>query len=181
MDRLIEHSVIHRRNAIIIAIGGCFLVGIFFLTCYLSFTGRPVSIIEQAVELALLLWLIKRAGGKYTYEVDKRALRVTKQGIFGRKTTIEIPFREMIGVYQYAPKLVSVLKFRRTFLFHSSLDGRTVWTVAYTAQGRGNRQENRRLFFKPSEEMLDLLAARMPGKVRVSEETVVTEQLSKEK
>lgn len=181
MERLVEHSEIHRKNAIIIAIGGCFLVGIFLLTCYMSFTGRPVSVFEQAVELALILWLVKRAGGKYTYEVDKRALRITAKGLFGRGRTVEIPFREIIGVYRYAPKLVSVLKFRRTFLYHSSLDGRDVWTVAYNAVGRGNRQENRRIYFKPSDELLDLLAERVPGKVRVTEESVITEQLSKEK
>lgn len=181
MERLIEQSEIHRKNAIIVAVGGCFLAGIFLITCYLTFTGRPTSVFEQAVELALIVWLVKRAGGKYTYEVDKRALRITAQGVFGRGKTEEIPFREIIGVYRYAPKLVSVLKFRRSFLYHSSLDGRDVWTVAYTAPGRGNRLENRRVFFKPSDELLDLLAERVPGKVRVTEESVITEQLTKEK
>lgn len=184
MEKYIEHSEIHLRNGIIIAAAFAFIAGILILTTYFAVTGHSVTIIEQSIELALLVWLFLRAGAKYTYELDKRGIRLTRTRrmlMIGGVKTIEIPYRDVIGVYQYAPKLVSILKFRRTYQYHSALDGKSVWAIAYTATGWGNKLENRRVFFKPTDAMLAAIEEKLPGKVKVTEESVSLEQIKQEK
>jgi hypothetical protein len=67
---------------------------------------------------------------------------------------------------------MSIIKFRRTFRLHSALDGRPVWVIAYEAPGRRGKPENRRIFFKPSDVMLEMLHEKMPSKVKVTEEDI---------
>ena len=64
------------------------------------------------------------------------------------------------------------ISFRRSFTLNSALDGRVVWVLAYRALNKKGKKENRRIFFKTSEEILDALEAHLPNKVRVKEEEV---------
>jgi hypothetical protein len=181
MDKLVETSQVHRKNVIVIGLAAALFAGMAILTLYSWVKWHRLNLFELFVELMFIFVLIERAGGKYTYEVDKKALRITKKSIFGRLQTFEIPYRDIFGIYRYKAKLIGVLKFRRTYRLQSALDNRPVWTLAYTAAGRKGKTENRRIYFKPSEAMLDALAEKIPGKVKISEEEAVISQVAKEK
>lgn len=181
MDKLIETSQVHRKNIIVVGLAAALFLGMACLTLYGWVKWHIINPFELFVELLFVFVLLERAGGKYTYELDKRFLRITKDSILGSRRTFEVPYRDVIGIYRYKAKLIGVLKFRRTYRLQSALDNRPVWTLAYTAGGRRGKIENRRIYFKPSEAMLDALAEKIPGKVKVSEEEVVVSQVAKEK
>jgi hypothetical protein len=131
-------------------------------------------------EVLVLFVLLERMAAKYTYEMDKRVLKLSKHGLLG-KITHEVPYRDIFGIYRYKPQLIGVIKFRRTYRFNSAIDGREVWTLAYTASGFRGKIENRRFYFKPGNEFLTALQEKMPGKVMVPEEEVIKTVLSKDK
>jgi len=91
----------------------------------------------------------------------------------------EVAYKDISGIYNYKTNLVHVIKFRRTFRLNSALDNRPVWVMAYTAPGNRGKMENRRIFFKASDELLNLLAEKMPNRVKVKEEQVVLDILNK--
>ena len=72
------------------------------------------------------------------------------------------------------------MKFRRTHRMNSALDGRTVWAIAYKVGVSGKPEHYERIYFKPSDEMLEFLSGRMPGKVMVPEKKVVVAALQEE-
>jgi len=63
---------------------------------------------------------------------------------------------------------------------NSALDSRTVWILAYRTANKKGKMENRRLFIKTSNEMLDALAQKLPNKIRVTEEQVAIDYLKLE-
>jgi hypothetical protein len=149
------------------------------LGIYLWVTRHYIDPYKLFTALSLASWVIWRASSKYTYEVDKKVFRLIKTSLFGKVTIIEIPYRDIIGIYDYKPKLMSILDFRRTFRMNSALDGRHIWTIAYTVHGK-KKPEKRRIYFKPSDTLLDALHTKMPSKVKVTEEEAAVEQLKKE-
>ncbi len=181
MEKLIEHSQIHRKNRIVIGVVLGFLLGMTALSAYFWATRHTVDPYRLFTPIIIAGWVISRAASKFTYEVDKKALRIVKTGLFGGTKTFEIPYRDIDGIYYYEPKLMSIIKFRHTYRLHSALDGRPVWVIAYEAQGRGGKTENRRIYFKPSDVMLELLHEKMPSKVKVTEEDIFAQKVAKEK
>ena len=142
--------------------------------------GGAVTPLEVGSILLILFVLIERAQGRYEYDADARRLLVTKSGLFGRKN-FEVSYRQIIGIHEYKAKLIGYIKFRRTHRLHSALDGRAVWVIAYKVSPSGKAEYNERIYFKPSEQMLEFLAAKLPGKVMVPETKVVTDALRDEK
>lgn len=181
MEKLVEHSQIHRKNRIVIGVVLGFLIGMAAMSVYFWVTRHSVDPYRLFTPIMIAAWVIWRAANKYTYEADKKMLRFTKIGLFGGEKTFEVPYRDIDGIFPYRPKLMSIIKTRRTFRLHSALDGRPVWAIAYEATGRGGKPENRRIYFKPSEEMLALLEEKMPSKVKVTEEDIFIRKATKEK
>lgn len=180
MERLVEHSQIHRKNRIVIGSTLGFLFAMTALSAYFWVTRHSVDPYRLFTPIIIAAWVIWRASGKFTYEADKKMLRITKIGLFGGTKVYEVPYRDIDGFFPYQPKLMSIIKTRRTFRLHSALDGRQVWAVAYEAPGRKGKAENRRIYFKPSEDMLALLAEKMPSKFKVTEEEIFTRKAYKE-
>lgn len=180
MEKLIERSQVSSKSAIVVGLAISLFLGMVSLTLYIWFTRHFLNPFELFVELLFLFVLIERAGGKYTYELDKRVIRLTKRSLFGTERQFEVPYKEVIGIYRYKAKLIGVIKFRRTYRLQSALDGRAVWTIAYKVAGRKGRMENQRIYFKPSEGMLLALKERIPGRVMISEEEVVTREVTDE-
>lgn len=179
LGKLAARSEVSKKNAIIMAIFITILALLVMWSLYKWFVLTVVQPLELMAEALVLFVLIERTSAKYTYEMDKKVLRLTKCGLLGKKKH-EVPYSDILGVYRYRPQLMGVLKFRRTYRFHSALDGREVWTLAYTAVGLRGTIENRRFYFKPGEKLLRALQA-MPGKVIMSEEQVINSVLSKSK
>ena len=179
MNKLVENTIIARKNVIVM---GC-VVAFFFAWVALTFWGWVRYGIIRPTELGfliiILLALVERAQARYSYETDARTIRITKNGLLGHKT-YEVGYRQIMGIYLYKAKLIGVLKFRRTFRLHSALDNRKVWVIAYKVSPSGKKEHNERIYFKPSEAMLQFLSARLPGKVMISENQVVTEDIQKE-
>jgi len=179
LEKLVAQSQVTRKNAIIMAIAvGIFAVLVIF-SLYKWFALGLFQPVELMSEGLVLFVLLERMAAKYTYEMDKKVLRLTKRGLLG-KITHELPYRDIFGIYRYKPQLIGVIKFRRTYRFNSALDARDVWTLAYTAPGYRGKMENRRFYFKPGAEFLVALQDKLPGKVMVPEEEVIKTVLKKE-
>lgn len=180
MEKVVVHSEAARKNLIVmlIAVGTFAVLTLFSLYKWLSLgIFQPTELMAEAL---VLFVLIERMSAKYTYEMDKKVLKLTKKGLLGT-VSHEIPYRDIFGVYRYKPQLVGVIKFRRTYRLNSALDPRVVWTLGYTASGFKGKTENRRIYFKPGDDLLRALHAKLPDKVMVPEEQVIKEVLSKEK
>lgn len=181
MEKLVEHSQSHRKQRIVISVILAFLFGMAALSAYFWATRHTVDPYRLFTPIMIGSWVIWRAGSRFTYEADKKGLRIVKTSLFGGVTTYDIPYRDIDGIYYYEPKLMSIIKFRRTFRLHSALDGRPVWVIAYEAAGPRGKRENRRAYFKPSDVMLELLHEKMPSKVKVTEEDIFAQKVAREK
>ena len=111
---------------------------------------------EVFINLMFAYVLIERAQAKYFCELDKRRIRFTKKSLLGTQT-IEVAYKDISGIYDYKTKLVSVIKFRRTYRLNSALDNRPVWVIAYSVPGKRGKMENRRIFFKASDEFINYI------------------------
>ncbi len=180
MNKMVVHSEASRKNLIVMAIAVASFAVLVILSLYRWFALAIFQPVELMAEALVLFVLLERMAAKYTYEMDKKVLRLSKHSLLGR-VTYEVPYRDIFGIYRYKPQLIGVIKFRRTYRFNSALDSRDVWTLAYTAPGFKGKMENRRFYFKPGEAMLTALQAKLPEKVRVPEEQVIKEVLTKEK
>lgn len=177
--RLIEKSQVTHRNVMIIAgaLGLFALLTAFALYKWIV-KGWP-NLMEVFFDIFLALVIVERAQSRYVYEAGRKGMSFTKHSWLGRRE-YEVAYRDVMGVYLYKPKLFGILGFRRTYRLHSALDARDVWTVAYKARGWFGKEENRRIYFKPSPAMLSLLQDRMPKKVIVPEEQVVVNEIKRE-
>ena len=180
MNRLTENTVIARNNLLVTGLAAAVLLFIIVGVWYKWSRGGMVTPLEAGSIALILLMLIERAIGRYGIDADAREIQITKRGMFGRQK-IAVSYRQIVGIYQYKAKLIGYVKFRRTHRLHSALDGRNVWVIAYKVQPSGKQEYNERIYFKPSEAMLQFLSARIPGKVMVPENQVVVDVLQKEK
>lgn len=179
MSKIAEKTIVSRKNVIVIGIAVAAFLFLLFASVVRWMHGMPVTPFEIGSLLIILFVLLERAQPRYEYEADNRRLLLKKRGILGNRD-IEVEYRQIVGIYAYKAALVSVLKFRRTHRMNSALDGRDVWVIAYKVWPSGKPEHNERIYFKPSEAMLEFLAGKMPGKVKVPETQVVIEALSKE-
>lgn len=170
MEKRVDFSLTHKKNAAVILTGVAALMALMGFSIYRYFDIGFLSPIEIFSELLLILVLIERAQAKILCEIDKKVFRVTKKSLFGKKV-YEVPYRSILGVYRYAPKLISTVKFRNTYRLHSALDPRAVWTLAYQEKN-GEKTANKRIYFKADEEFLEALNERLPNKVCIPEEQV---------
>jgi len=179
MSKLAEKNIVSRKNLIVLAIAVALFLFMASGSIYRYMKGYGVSPFEIASMLIIVFALVDRAQGRYEYEADARSLRFRKRGWLG-STDYEISYRDVIGIYEYKAKLIGYLKFRRTLRLNSALDGRMVWVIAYKVGVSGKPEHYERIYFKPSDEMLQYLSGRMPGKVKVPETQVVVDAFKSE-
>lgn len=179
MEKIVVQSAASRKNFIVMTIAVTVFAALVIFSLYKWFALNLLQPVELMAEAMVLFVLVERMSAKYTYEMDKKVFRLIKSGLLGR-TTHEVPYRDIFGVYRYKPQLVGVIKFRRTYRFNSALDSRDVWTLAYTAQGYKGKKENRRFYIKPGNQLLAALQAKLPDKVMVPEEQVIKDVITKE-
>ncbi|HWR42527.1 hypothetical protein [Sporomusa sp.] len=178
MEKLVVQSEASRKNFIVMTIAVTAFTVFVIFSLYKWFVLNLFQPLELMAGVLVLFVLVERMSAKYTYEMDKKVFRLTKRGLLGN-VTHEVPYRDIFGVYRYKPQLIGVLKFRRTYRFNSALDGRDVWTLAYTVPGNKGKTQNRRFYFKPNDKLLAALQAKLPDKV-MPEEQVIKDVLSKE-
>jgi hypothetical protein len=176
MEKLIDTSVMSKKNAIVVGVAVTFFLGMAGLSVYGWVAWRIFNPFELFVEFLFAVVLIERAASRYQYKLGAKTLEITKTGLFGSSRIYTVAYKDVIGVYRYRAKLVGVIRFRRTYRLHSALDGRPVWTIAYSSAANG-KKENCRIYFKPSETILVALEGVLPGKVKVSEEEVVSQNI----
>lgn len=164
MENLVVQSSISKKNfhVLLLAIIGFILLWGFSIYKYLVL--KMFQPLEIMTETLILLVLVERMAAQYSYEMGQNGLKCVKRSLLGT-VTHEIPYHSIFSIYSYKPQLIGLIKFRRTYRFHSALDGRDVWTVAYTAGGAGEKTENRRIYFKPGDRMLAALQRKLPDKV----------------
>jgi len=179
MEKIVDQSIVTKKNAYAIMFSVAMLVAMIGFSVYRYFDIGFWSPLEVFAELMIIFVLIDRAQSKITYELDKRVFRITKKSFLGTQVH-EIPYKDVFGIYNYIPKLVGAVKFRHTYRLHSALDGRKVWTLAYQVMNK-SKTENRKIFFKASEELLNGLNQRLPNKVRITEEEAVRNIILSEK
>lgn len=168
MKNVMDSTVVHKKNLVIILLSVLGMVALISFSIYRYFDIGFWSPIEFFAEIMIILVLINRAQIKVTCELEKKLIRVTQKSWFGTQV-LEIPYHDVFGIYRYAPKLISTVKFRRTYRLHSALDPRPVWTLAYRSDQNG-KTVNQRIYFKAGEEFLNHLQEKMPRKVGISEE-----------
>lgn len=173
-----ETSQIHKKNRRVITIA---ILAFSMLLAFSAYKWVVVGI-RQPVELffnvMFIFVLFERAQAKYICELTKQTIRITKKSLVGSKT-YEVNYKDISGIYNYKTGLVHVIKFRRTYRLNSALDNRPVWVMAYEVPGKGGKVENHRIFFKASDELLNLLDEKMPNRVRLTEEQVALNILKK--
>ena len=174
MSKLVEKNITSRKNMLFVGMGVLLLLFIASGNVYRYMRGYGVSPFELVSVLIILFALLDRAQGRYEYEADARCLKFRKRSWIGSKD-IEVSYRDIIGIYKYKAKLIGYLKFRRTYRLNSALDGRMVWAIAYKVGVSGKPEHYERIYFKPSDEMLQYLSERMPGKVMVPETQIVAD------
>ncbi|MCX7779481.1 MAG: hypothetical protein N2491_01040 [Negativicutes bacterium] len=180
MANITVHSTITRKNAIIMGVLVAFFLFLFAFDLYAWLGKGFFHPVELAFEVFVLYILAERMGAKYTYELGKRSIIFTKRGLFGRDAKHEVLYKDIFGIYLYKAKLVSYIKFRRTFRLNSALDGRDVWVLGYEYHDDKGAKQNHRVYFKPSPEMLAALKDKLPGKVHGTEEKTIQELVKEE-
>ena len=130
--------------------------------------------------LMIIAIIYGRTKPTYDVAVERRAFRIVKHGIFGKTTVYEIPYRDIMGIFHYKPELVRSVKFRYTYRLNSALDSRTMWTLAWRRQEDNGKENNVRIYFKASKEVIRALSDKLPGKVDVPENLVNLEILARE-
>lgn len=178
MEKIVVESEARKKNVIVMAIAVAAFAALVVFTLYKWFALNIFQPLELMAAGLVLFVLVERMSAKYTYEMDKKVFRLIKRGLLGT-VMHEVPYGSIFGVYRYKPQLIGVIKFRRTYRFNSALDGRDVWTLAYTVQGNKGKSQNRRFYFKPSSQLLAALQAKLPGKV-TAEEQIIRDVLSTE-
>jgi hypothetical protein len=167
-----DHSLVSSRGVIIVSIA---LAGFLVLLIYSLYIWKTKNIpqpMEILLTVSFLILLTARAVTRYVYEMKDDSLRITRKGIF-RTNTVVVAYDSIAGIYLYKPKLIGPVRFRRTVRMHTLVDDRDVWSIAYQVPKRNGKIENRRLYFKCCSGMLDALSVMMPGRVRVSENSVM--------
>ncbi|HWR29779.1 MAG TPA: hypothetical protein VN631_08080 [Negativicutes bacterium] len=179
MSKLVEKNIVSRKNILVLALALALFLFMASGSIYRYMKGYGVSPFEVGSMLIIIFALLERAQGRYEYEADTRCLKFRKRGWLGAKD-YEISYRDIIGIYEYKAKLIGYLKFRRTLRLNSALDGRMMWVIAYKVGVSGKPEHYERIYFKPSDEMLQYLSGRMPGKVKVPETQVVVDAFRSE-
>ena len=179
MNKRWEKSIISQKNVVVVALGVAFLLFLASGSIYRYVRGGGVNPFEMVSMLIIVFALVERSQGSYEIEADGRSLKIRKRAWLGSKE-LSVDYRDVIGIYKYKAKLIGYVKFRRTHRMNSALDGRTVWAIAYKVGISGKPEHYERIYFKPSDEMLEFLSGRMPGKVMISEKKVVVAALQEE-
>lgn len=168
-----------KKNIIIMIIASCIFAG-FLLINILRYVElgiqEPVVIF---LDVMFLFVIFNRCQPIYYISLDKRSFNADRKSIFGKKH-YEVPYREIIGVYKYKAALVHATKFRRSYTVNSALDKRPVWALAYRLMNKKGKMENRRIFFKASEEFLNAFEQKLPNKIRITEEDMAIEIFRRE-
>ncbi len=174
-----DATQVTKKNLIVMSVGAGLFVLLLAASAYKWYAWGYRNPIEIFINVMFLFVLVERAQARYIVQMDKAVLRFTKKNLLG-STVHEVPYKEIFGIYRYKAQLVRAVKFRRTYRLNSALDNRSVWVLAYRALGKKGKMENRRIYFKTSEAMLDALAEKLPNKVRANEEQVAVELLKAE-
>lgn len=172
MDKVAVTSVPVKKNTIIMITAITFFGILSVLDIARFLTLHVFEPAGAAVNLIFLIVLFNRIRYKYTCELNERALIFYKSGLWGGKRC-EVNLQSVMGIYRYQPKFVELIRFRHTARLHSALDGRDVWTLAYTAVSKKGKTENCRIYFKPDDLFMEALHRRLPGKVTANDEKVV--------
>ncbi len=174
-----DTSQVTRKNLIVMSVGAGLFVLLLAASAYKWYAWNYRNPVEVFINVMFLYVLVERAQARYITEMGPKALRFTKKSLLG-STVYEVPYKDIFGIYRYKAQLVRAVKFRHTYRLNSALDNRTVWVLAYRAPGKKGKMENRRIYFKTSDAMLDALAEKLPNKVRANEEQVAVELLKAE-
>jgi len=169
---LTETSIVAVKNGLVIAGVVLFFLGFIAFSLYKWLALQVRQPADIFFGIMFVVVLLERSIPRYTYSAGEQGVRITKRGLFGTSQQ-EIPYDQMWGIYRYKAKLIGVVKFRRTYRYHSALDPRAVWVLAYKTVLASGKTENQRIYFKPSQAMLAWLEQQMPGKVHGAEDRVV--------
>jgi len=180
MANLVVHSTVTKKNALIIGTIVAIFGFVFIIDMYAWLVKGRFNALELATISILLIAVLERMSARYTYELGRKSIIITKKGLFGRSTTHEVYYKDIFGIYQYKAKLIGYIKFRKTFRLNSALDGRDVWVLGYEVKDNDGKKLNYQVYFKPTPEMLAELEKKLPGKVHGTEEKTVTEMLKEE-
>jgi len=173
---IVTASAAAKKNTLVLGLGITFFLALLVLNIMASFRFNTFQPGALAIDIFFLSVLLNRIQTKYRCEMTETALVFTQKNFWNKKKK-EIAVNSILGIYRYEPKLIGLMKFRRTYRLHSALDSRDVWTIAYTLAGKNNKLENCRIYFKPGQAFLDELAKLLPGKISLTDEKMILANL----
>ncbi len=169
-------SAVAKKNTLVFGLGITFFLALLLLNVMASFRYNTFQPGGLAIDIFFLSVLINRIQTKYTCERTESALVFTQKNVWKTKTQV-IDYDAILGIYRYEPKLIGLMKFRRTHRLHSALDSRDVWTIAYSRAAKNDKLENCRIYFKPGQAFLDELTRLLPGKISLTDEKMILANL----
>lgn len=176
MKQLIDKSIVSKKNVYVIG----FAIIVFLLltagSIYKWIAFHNFQPTEIFFEFLIAIFLYERGWSKYTVQMQAKQLVIHKVGLFG-ELNFEIPYKSIVGIYRYKPKLMGAVKFCRTWRMHSALDGREVLTIAYQLPGKKGIMDNYRIYTKLSNQMLDALREKIPNKIMISEKQAAIDMI----
>lgn len=173
---LSTESAINPKNRIFFTLAILFFAGLLLLNLLELFKLHKFQPLGIGIDIVFLFSLAKRIQGKYTCELHGKVLAFTEKNIWNTKT-LAVDLSQIQGIYPYEAKLIGILHFRRTFRFHSGLDNRKVWTIAYTVSTNAKKIENERIYFKPDANFLAELTKKLPGKINETDKNTILANL----
>ena len=176
MKNIIDKSIVSRKNIYVIGFAIIVFLLLTAFSVYKWIVFHNVALTEIFFEFLVAVFLYERGWSKYTVQMQTKRLVIKKVGLFGKRN-FEIPYRSIVGIYTYRPKLMGAVKFRRTWRMHSALDGRQVLTVAYQLPGKKGVMDNYRIYVKLSDPMVRALYEIMPNRVMISENQVAVDMI----
>lgn len=171
----------NKKNIIAFIVVGLVFFGLFVANIARYFYLGAFDPVATFFYLMIMVIVYGRTKPTYDVSVERKYFKIVKHGLFGKNKVFEIPYREIAGIFVYKPELVRSVKFRHTYRMNSALDNRTVWTLAWRRPKKNSSEdENVRIYFKASKEVIAALSDKLPNKVAVPENLVNLEILKRE-
>lgn len=174
-------SIIRKKNMLIMFSAIVFFLLLLILDIISFWRLHIFNQTGFAIDIIFIAAMVNRIQSVYSCSLTDEKLSFKRKGVFFGAKQINVELNKISGIYRYKPQLIGMVHFRYSYKFHSALDGRDVWVVAYVQMNAKGKEENCRIFFKPSNEFLHDLKKQLSHKVTVSDKGVILADIKDEK
>lgn len=128
--------------------------------------------VDGALQVAILWYLIDIVTLRVEYRVEDTELVMIKHHLLWHKRTLRIPYADIFGVHHFKNQLMKPVTYRFTYHMYSKMDNRHIWSLLY--KYKDSTKKVGRVLMKGSEDFWLALEDKLPGRVRVPQEEVLS-------